>query len=48
LKFETLEISEVMEPFERKVLMYYSYFGPLRKQRIYKLQLLSGATLKAK
>jgi len=47
-KYEALEISEVMGPFERKVLIHYSFFGPLWKQRIYKLQLLLGATLKAK
>jgi len=29
LKYEALEISEVRGPFERKVLMHYSYFGPL-------------------
>jgi len=29
LKYESLEISEVRGPFERKVLMHYSYFGPL-------------------
>jgi len=29
LKNETLEISEVSGHFEGKVLMYYSYFGPL-------------------
>jgi len=32
-------------PFERKV--HYSYFGPLWKQDIFTLQLLSGAPLKA-
>jgi len=32
LKYEALEISEVRRPFERKVLMYYRYFGPLSKQ----------------
>jgi len=32
LKYESLEISEVRGPFERKVLMHYSYFGPLWKQ----------------
>ena len=31
-----------MGPFERKVLIHYSFFGPLWKQRIYKLQLLLG------
>jgi len=29
LKYEALEISEVGGPFERKVLMHYSYIGPL-------------------
>ena len=29
LKYEALAISEVRGPFERKVLMHYSYFGPL-------------------
>jgi len=28
-KYEALEISEVGGPFERKVLIHYSYFGPL-------------------
>ena len=41
LKYEVLEISEVRGPFERKVLMHYSYFGPLWKQDIYTLQLPS-------
>jgi len=44
LKYEALEISEVSGPFERKVLMHYSYFW---KQGIYTLQLLFGAPLKA-
>jgi len=48
LKYEALEISEVRGPFERKVLMHYSYFGPFWKQGIYTLQLLLGAPLKAK
>jgi len=48
LKYESLEVSEVRGPFERKVLMHYSYFGPLWKQGIYTLQLLLGARLKAK
>jgi len=34
-------------PFERKVLMHYSYFGPFLKPIIYTLLLL-GAPLKAK
>jgi len=29
LKYEALEISEVGGPFERKVLIHFSYFGPL-------------------
>jgi len=29
LKNEALEISEVRGPFEIKVLMHYSFFGPL-------------------
>jgi len=29
LKYEALEIREVRGPFERKLLMPYSYFGPL-------------------
>jgi len=29
LKYEALEISEVGGHFERKVLIHYSYFGPL-------------------
>jgi len=48
LKYETLEISEVGGPFKRKVLIHYSYFGPLSKQGIYTLQLLLEAPLKAK
>jgi len=32
LKYEALEISEDRGPFERKVLMCYSYFGPIWKQ----------------
>jgi len=48
LKYEALEISEVGEHFERKVLIQYSYFGPLSKQGIYTLQLGFGAHLKAK
>jgi len=40
LKYEALEISEVRELFERKVLMQYNYFGLLWKQDIYTLQLL--------
>jgi len=31
LKYEALEISKIMGPFEEKVLMHYSYFGPLWK-----------------
>jgi len=48
LKYEALEISEPRRPFERKVLMNYSYFGPLWKQGIYTLQLPRGVSLKAK
>jgi len=48
LKYGALEISEVKGPFERKVLIHYSYFGPIWKQGIYTLQLLLGAPLKAK
>jgi len=48
LKYEALEISEVRGPFERKVLMHHSYFGPLWKPGIYILQLLLGTPLKAK
>ena len=29
MKYEALEISIVRGPFERNVLMHYSYFGPL-------------------
>jgi len=29
LKYEALEIGEVGGPFERKVLIHYSYFVPL-------------------
>ena len=32
LKYEALEFSNIRGPFERKVLMHYSYFGPLWKQ----------------
>ena len=42
VKYEALEISEFRGAFERKVLMHYSYFGPLWKQDIYTLQLLFG------
>jgi len=48
LKYEALKISEVGGHFERKMLIHYSYFGPLWKQGIYTLQLLLGAPLKAK
>jgi len=48
LKYEALEINGVRGSFERKVLMYYSYFGPLRKKGIYTLQLLLGTPLEAK
>ena len=48
LKNEALEISEVGGPFERKVLIHCSYFGPIWKQNIYTLQLVLGAPLKAK
>jgi len=47
LKYEALEICEVSRPFERKVLMHYSYVGPLSKQGIYTVKLVSGAPLKA-
>jgi len=46
LEYETLAISEVRGPFERK--MHYSYFGPFWKQGIFTLQLLLGDPLKAK
>ena len=32
LKYEALEISGVRGPFERKVLMYYSYIGPFQSK----------------
>jgi len=42
LKYEALEISDVRVPFERKV--HCSYFRPLWRQGIFKLQLLLGAS----
>jgi len=48
LKYEAVEISEVSGHFERKVLMLYSYIGPLWKRGIYTLQLPLGTPLKAK
>jgi len=45
LKNEALEITEVGGPFETKVLMQYSCFGPMWKQDIYTLQLLLVASL---
>jgi len=43
LQYQALDINEVRGPFERKVLMHYSYFEPLSKQGIYTLQLLLAA-----
>jgi len=43
LKYEALEINEVRGPFERKVLMRYSYFGPLRKQGTLHIRVAKGA-----
>ena len=40
LKYEAIEICEVREPFERKVLIHYRYFGCLWKQDIYTSQQL--------
>jgi len=48
LQYEAREINKVRGPFEKKVLMHYSYFGPLSKQGIYTLQLLLGALFKVK
>ena len=46
LKYEAVEISEVSGPFERKVLMLYSYIGPLWKRGIYTLELPLGTLWK--
>ena len=42
LKYEALEINEIRGPFERKVLMRYSYFGVLWEQGIYTLHCCWG------
>jgi len=42
LKYEALEINEIRGPFERKVLMLYSYFGVLWEQGIYTLHCCWG------
>jgi len=48
LKNETLETSEVRGPFETKVLMHYSFFGPILKARYLRITTTVGGAFECK